>query len=110
LATLYRYMTGSTEPTRERVLLVGIEGDEHTLGLQMIHDELAAAGYNTIFDTGVGAECLPALIEGKSPDLLVLGAIAPSAVEELESALLELSRNDFPIVLAGGAVGGKLPR
>ena len=32
LATLYRYMIGDTEPTRERVLLAGVEGDEHTLG------------------------------------------------------------------------------
>ena len=45
LATLYRYMLGGTEPTRERVLLAGLEGDEHTLGLQMVHDQLAAAGY-----------------------------------------------------------------
>ncbi len=112
LATLYRYMTGSTEPSRERVLLVGVEGDEHTLGLQMIHDELAAAGYHTIFDTGVSPERLPGLIEGQAPDLLVLGAIAPIAADSLESALRELrsSRGDFPIVLAGAAVGGSLPR
>ena len=48
-------MTGGTEPTRERVLLAGVEGDEHTLGLQMVHDQLAAAGYQTIFDTDLSA-------------------------------------------------------
>ena len=33
LATLYRYMTSGTEPTRQRVLLAGIEGDEHMVSL-----------------------------------------------------------------------------
>ena len=32
LATLYRYMIGATEATRERVLLVGVDGREDTLG------------------------------------------------------------------------------
>src|SRR5207245_5835508 len=39
LGTLYRYMLGGTEPTRERVLLAGVEGDEHTLGVQMVRDQ-----------------------------------------------------------------------
>ena len=39
LATLYRYMLGGAEPTRERVLLASVEGDRHTLGLQMVHDQ-----------------------------------------------------------------------
>src|SRR5437764_6985812 len=47
LATLYRYMLAGTEATRERVLVAAFEGDEHPLELQMMHDELAAAGYRT---------------------------------------------------------------
>src|ERR1700677_3762314 len=39
LATLYRYMLTATEPTRERVLLAVLDGDPHTLGLQMVHDQ-----------------------------------------------------------------------
>jgi HD-GYP domain-containing protein (c-di-GMP phosphodiesterase class II)/methylmalonyl-CoA mutase cobalamin-binding subunit len=112
LATLYRYMTGGTEPTRQRVLLAGVEGDEHTLGLQMVHDQLAAAGFQTIFDTDLSAERLLAMVESQCPDLVVVGATAATAAESVEVALLDLRSNhpDIPIVLGGSAVGGSLPR
>jgi methanogenic corrinoid protein MtbC1 len=112
LATLYRYMTGSTEPTRERVLLAGVEGDEHTLGLQMVHDQLAAAGFHTIFDTDLSAQRLLEMVDSQSPDLIVVGATVSSAAESVELALRDLRANrpDLPIVLSGPAVGGSLPR
>ncbi len=112
LATLYRYMTGSTEPTRERVLLAGVEGDEHTLGLQMVHDQLAAAGFHTIFDTDLSADRLLAMVDSQSPDLVVVGATEPMGAESVELALRDLRSNrpDLPIVLGGPAVGGSLPR
>jgi methanogenic corrinoid protein MtbC1 len=112
LATLYRYMTGSTEPTRERVLLAGVEGDEHTLGLQMVHDQLAAAGFQTIFDTDLSAGRLLEMVDSQSPDVIVVGATVPTASEPFEVALRDLrsQRPDLPIVLGGPAVGGSLPR
>jgi len=112
LATLYRYMTVDTEPTRERVLLAGVAGGDHTLGLQMVHDQLAAAGFQTIFDTDLAAEQLLSLVEGRSPDLVVVGATAPGGVDSIEVALRELhaSHPDLPILLSGPAVGGGLPR
>ncbi len=112
LATLYRYMTGSTEPTRERVLLAGVEGDEHTLGLQMVHDQLAAAGFHTIFDTDLSAQRLLEMVASQCPDLVVVGATVPTATESVEIALRDLrcNRPDLPIMLGGPAVGGNLPR
>jgi methanogenic corrinoid protein MtbC1 len=112
LATLYRYMTGSTEPTRERVLLAGVEGDEHTLGLQMVHDQLAAAGFHTIFDTDLSAQRLLEMVDSQCPDLVVVGATVASGSEAVELALRDLRSNrpDLPIVLGGPAVGGSLPR
>jgi len=112
LATLYRYMTGSTEPTRERVLLAGLEGDEHTLGLQMVHDQLAAAGFHTIFDTDLSAQRLLEMVDSQSPDLVVVGATVFSECDSVELALRDLRshRPDLPIVLGGPAVGGSLPR
>jgi methanogenic corrinoid protein MtbC1 len=111
LATLYRYMTGSTEPTRERVLLAAVEGDEHTLGLQMVHDQLAAAGFHTIFDTDLSAQRLLEMVDSQSPDVVVVGATAAIAEDSVALALRDLrcSHPDLPIVLGGPAVGGSLP-
>ena len=105
LATLYRYMIGATEPTRERVLLVGVDGDEDTLGLQMVHDQLAAAGYRTMFDTRLSVERLPAAVESQSPDLIVLGSSLAEAAEAVEDTLNELRERhpEIPIILEGTA-------
>jgi methanogenic corrinoid protein MtbC1 len=111
LATLYRYMLGGTESTRERVLLAGVEGDEHTLELQMVHDQLAAAGYRTIFDTDLSIERLRAMVESESPDLIVLGGpVAGAEAVELVVRDLRASHPHIPIVLGGAAVGVGLPR
>ncbi len=112
LATLYRYMTGGTEPSRQRVLLAGVEGDAHTLGLQMVHDQLAAAGFQTVFDTDLSAERLLAMVESQSPELVVIGATVPREGEPVELVLRELRIHhpDVPVVLSGPAVGGSLPR
>ncbi|MGA2321337.1 MAG: HD domain-containing phosphohydrolase [Solirubrobacteraceae bacterium] len=108
LATLYRYMLGGTEPTRERVLLAGVEGDEHTLELQMVHDQLGAAGYETILDPHLSLERLGALVASHSPDVIVLGAGAGTPAGQLELALRDLrtSHPQIPIIL-GGSAGGE---
>jgi methanogenic corrinoid protein MtbC1 len=111
LATLYRYMIGNTEPTRERVLLAGMEGDEHALELQMMHDQIAAAGFQTLFDTDLSIERLRATVESRSPDLIVLGATdgEDSAAIALAVDELHAAHPGIPIVLGGAAVGGDLP-
>jgi len=111
LATLYRYMLGGTEPTRERVLLAVLEGDPHTLGLQMVHDQLAAAGYRTIFDTDLSVEQLLAKVDSQPPQLIVLGGTVSSAVAAVARAVKDLraTHPDIPIMLRGAAVGRGLP-
>jgi HD-GYP domain-containing protein (c-di-GMP phosphodiesterase class II)/methylmalonyl-CoA mutase cobalamin-binding subunit len=112
LATLYRYMTSGTEATRQRVLVAGMEGDEHTLGLQMVHDQLAAAGFQTVFDTDLTAERLLAIVATQSPEVVVIGATVPASLESVERMLRELRAANpaVAIVLGGPAVGGSLPR
>ncbi len=112
LATLHRYMTSGTEATRERVLVACVEGDAHELGLQMVHDELGAAGFHAIFDSGLSPDRLIAAVENEYPDVLVLGGIPDASAELLEAALAEVrsAHPDLPIVLGGPAVGGELPR
>ncbi len=111
LATLFRYMTGGTEQTREHVLVAGVAGDSHTLGLQMVHDELAAAGFRTTFDTDLSADGLLAVVAGQSPALIVVGSAGLGTPQSVDAALRELraSNPGIPIVLGGPAVGGSLP-
>jgi len=112
LATLQRYMTGGTQPARQRVLLAGLEGDAHQLGLQMVHDQLAAAGFRTSMESALSVARLAELVEGEAPDVLVLGAINDGAEDAVELALRELmgTHPDLALVLAGPATGGGLPR
>jgi methanogenic corrinoid protein MtbC1 len=112
LATLYRYMVGNAEPSRERVLLAGMEGDEHALELQMMHDQIAAAGYETVFDTDLSVEQLRAAVGSQAPDLIVIGATDGEDAEAIKSAVEDLhaAHPEMPIVLGGAAVGGALPR
>jgi methanogenic corrinoid protein MtbC1 len=107
LATLYRYMLGGTEPTRERVLLAVLDGDPHTLGLQMVHDQLAAAGYRTIYDTDLSVEQLLDKVERQTPQLIVLGGAVSETASSVERAVKDLraSHPDIPIMLRGVAGG-----
>ncbi len=111
LATLYRYMIGNAEPTRERVLLAGMEGDEHALELQMMHDQIAAAGFQTVFDTVLTVDRLRSTVASQSPDVILLGATDGGDSEEIARAVEELhaAHPGIPIVLGGAAVGGSLP-
>ena len=112
LATLYRYMLSATGPTRERVLLAVLAGDPHTLGLQMVHDQLAAAGYQTIFDTDLSVEQLLAKVDSQPPQLIVLGGTIDPAVAAVSRAVKDLrsTHPDIPIMLRGAAVSRSLPR
>ncbi len=106
LATLYRYMLAGSVPARERVLLAVLRGDPHTLGLQMVRDQLAAAGYQTTFETDLSVEQLLAEVEVQSPALVVLGATDPAATDSVERAVKELQaiRPEVPIILRGAAL------
>jgi HD-GYP domain-containing protein (c-di-GMP phosphodiesterase class II)/methylmalonyl-CoA mutase cobalamin-binding subunit len=111
LATLYRYMIGNTEATRERVLLAGMEGDEHALELQMMHDQIAAAGFETVFEADLSGERLRATVASQAPDVIVLGATNGEDREAIGRAVEDLhaAHPEVPIVLGGAAVGGALP-
>ena len=111
LATLYRFMLDGTEAGRERVLVAGMQGDEHALELQMMHDELAAAGFRTALEANLTPSGLCAALESHSPAVVLLGAPAPGSERELELAVADLrsAHGDVPIVLAGMAAGGEVP-
>jgi methanogenic corrinoid protein MtbC1 len=111
LATLYRYMLAGSDANRERVLVAGIEGDVHPLELQMMHDQLSAAGYRTILDTHVAAGGLGEAIERHGPDAVLLGAAPPGSEQELDFAVRNARAScAVPIVLGGAAAGSAVPR
>jgi HD-GYP domain-containing protein (c-di-GMP phosphodiesterase class II)/methylmalonyl-CoA mutase cobalamin-binding subunit len=111
LATLYRYMIGNAEPTRERVLLAGMEGDEHALELQMMHDQIAAAGFETALEIDLSSGTLGPTAAAQNPDLIVLGATDGEDPEAIARAVEELhgAHPEIPILLGGTAVGGATP-
>jgi methylmalonyl-CoA mutase cobalamin-binding subunit len=93
------------------VLIAGLAGDPHALGMQMVHDQLAAAGFRTTMETDLSVEVLLALVDGSHPDVLVVGP-EDARKESVIAAVLEGARRrrpDLPIVLSGPAVGGELP-
>lgn len=117
LATLYRYMLGGADPTRERILLAGLEGNgthddgaqagRHALGLQMVHDQLAAAGYQTTIEADISPARLIAAIEDQAPDLLMLGTDPTFAEQALERLLEDLRerRPEVPVLVGSTSAG-----
>jgi methanogenic corrinoid protein MtbC1 len=112
LATLYRYMLASRDASRERVLVAGLEGDEHPLELQMMHDQLSAAGYRTILDPHIALSTLGATIESHGPDVVLLGAAPPGSEQELDLAVRDVRtrHGELPLVLGGAVAGGGVQR
>jgi methanogenic corrinoid protein MtbC1 len=110
LATMHRYMLRGADPNRERVLVIGLEEDDPTLSLQMIHDQLSAAGYQTTIDNAASGERLETLIASHAPELVVVGATVPPAGEEAEELLREIrsAHPNLRVVLSGEAIPEEL--
>jgi cobalamin-dependent methionine synthase I len=70
------------------VLLLGIQGEQHTLGLQMAASILMHAGYRVIMLGGdLPLDELPAAIDRHRPAVVGLTATMPSTVEQLTEAI-----------------------
>ena len=96
-------MTAAAKPTRERVLVASVEGDSHTLGLQMVHDQLAAAGFRTMLDTDLAPEDLVETVATRHPDVVVVGDPVHEIEDSVEIAIRDLRTRhpEIPIVLGG---------
>ena len=107
LATVYRYMMTGSEPTRERVLLASVEGDAHTLGLQMAHDQLMADGFRATLVSDLSPERLADTIESQAPDVFVIGGTSAAVAPAMRKLLSEIrdQQPHLPVVLGGAAAG-----
>ena len=110
LATVYRYMMTGSEPTRERVLLASVEGDAHTLGLQMAHDQLMAEGFRATLVSDLSPERLADTIESQAPEVFIIGGTSASVAPAMRRLLLEI-RDQHPQlpVLLGGSAAMRVP-
>ena len=110
LATVYRYMMTGSEPTRERVLLASVEGDAHTLGLQMAHDQLMAEGFRATLVSDLSPERLADTIESQAPEVFIIGGTSASVAPAMRTMLLEIrdQRPQLPVLL-GGAAAMRVP-
>lgn len=93
-----------------RILMAGVEGERHALGLRMATDVIELAGYETIYlEADVPTADLLQAVAARSPDLVGLSATMPSSIPTLERTIAEIRRL-YPslIVMFGGQ--GAQPR
>jgi diguanylate cyclase (GGDEF)-like protein len=109
-AMTYRIMVGlyastlGTDPRGGRVLLAGVEGEQHVVGLRMAADVLEIAGYEAAY---LGADVpiadLLRTLEQMKPDLLAISATMPFSAEPLRRtvAAVREAHPELPIVVGG---------
>jgi methanogenic corrinoid protein MtbC1 len=98
------------EPTRQRIMLAALEGERHVVGLQMVADALAAAGFEVM---ALGADgpldALLAAIARYAPAVLGLSVTMPAG-PRLDDALARIRAVDPALaILVGGAAGEVAP-
>jgi diguanylate cyclase (GGDEF)-like protein len=109
-AMTYRIMVGlyastlGAEVDGGHVLLAGVEGEQHEVGLRMAADVLEVAGFETTYlGANVPTRDLLRAMEGIEPDLLALSATMPDSSVTLGRVVAEVRRAypDLGIVLGG---------
>jgi diguanylate cyclase (GGDEF)-like protein len=87
-----------------RILLAGVEGEQHALGLRMAADVVELAGYETIYlGADVPTDDLLQAVAARSPDLVGLSATMPRSIQPLDRSIAEIQRvNPDLIVFFGG--------
>ncbi len=88
----------------DRVMLAAVEGEEHTVGLQMVGNLLAHGGYDVRFlGPDVPIDSLAPIAEKHRPRVFALTATMPESGELLRLAMDEIkSSNAGTALLVGG--------
>ena len=89
---------------QDRVMLAAVEGEDHTVGLQMVSSLLAEGGYDVRFLGGdVPIDSLAQIVQKHRPRVFGLTATMPESGELLRLAIDEIRRGDSrTAVLVGG--------
>jgi len=89
-----------------RIMLAGVEGEHHALGLRMAADVVELAGYETIFlGADVPTDDLLQAVASRSPDLVGLTATMPSSIQALDRAISGIQRVDPNLIVLFGGQG-----
>ena len=88
-----------------RVLLLAVNGDQHTFGLAMVRDFFRAAGWRVAADSPKNLDALKTLVKAEAFDVVGFTIGAERHIEDLAAAVHALrkhSRNPNVRVLVGG--------
>ncbi len=89
---------------RGRVLLAGVEGDRHGVGLRMAGDVLELSGFEVLFlGENVSARDLTTAIASRRPDVIAIAIPTERARAAGEATLLKLESRypDIPVLVGG---------
>ncbi len=87
-----------------RIMLAGVEDEQHSLGLRMAADVVELAGYETIYlGANLPTEDLLREVAAWAPDLLALSATMPGCVPALDRVIsaAHLAYPRLPVVFGG---------
>lgn len=89
--------------SRERVLLAGVDGEGHVVGLRLLADLAEAAGFDVRYlGAAVPVETLRDVVDRHDPAVVGLTATMPEAAAELRHAVDEVLAPGPRHVLVGG--------
>jgi diguanylate cyclase (GGDEF)-like protein len=111
MASVYSVsLAGRTTVDRGRVLLAGVEGDRHGVGLRMAGDVLELAGFDLIFlGEDVASRDIVLAVESGRPDVVAIAVPTEAAREAAATTVRMLHRSypDIPVLVGGqGASAG----
>ncbi|CAA9511838.1 MAG: hypothetical protein AVDCRST_MAG17-1993 [uncultured Solirubrobacterales bacterium] len=96
----------ATGRRQKRVMLAGVEGEEHIVGLRMASELLTSGGYETLFlGSDVPIDSLAQIVEKHRPNVLALTATMPESGGLLRLAIDEARRGDPGLSLLVGGQG-----
>jgi len=101
--------TLGTEAGGGRVLLAGVEGEQHVVGLRMAADVLEVAGFETTYlGADVPTHDLLRMIGELDPDLLAISATMPFSAYPLRRAVAEVRKAHPDLGILVGGQGAAL--
>jgi diguanylate cyclase (GGDEF)-like protein len=106
LAVVYEHLLVARARSRSRVLLAGIQGEQHSLGLRMAADVLEGAGYDVIYLGGdVPRDALLESVARFQPVLVGLTATSPGTAAAVATLIPDLRAIDPELAILVGGQG-----